>query len=205
MRLKMSTRASLTWWPTSSSREPSGPIEAAPPAAAAQPPRVGSAGGAPGSAREHRVEALVAFADAVLHTAGDERVASLERIDQRCRREPSASVAEILQDEALQGHAVGEALEGKGLDDELRGADLVKAAVEAELVAVADVQVAVRPACAAVVMIDAHLMAAGPEPLHHQLGVGVRPEDLRRGGVELPDDAHERHVGVGGDLGLVGA
>ena len=35
--------------------------------------------------------------------------------------EPGAAVAEVLEDEPLEGHAVGQALEGEGLDDQLDG------------------------------------------------------------------------------------
>ena len=45
-----------------------------------------------------------------------------------------------------------------------------------------DVHVAVRPAGAAVEVVDPHLEAARPEPLDDELGVGVGPEDLRRAG-----------------------
>ena len=83
------------------------------------------------------VEALVALADAVLHAAGDERVAGLEESTSdvavsRVRPSPRSS-----NDERLEGDAVGHALEGEGLHDQLGGAHLVEAAVEAELVAVA--------------------------------------------------------------------
>jgi hypothetical protein len=88
------------------------------------------------SAGEQFVEAVVSLADAVLHAAGEERVAAFERVDQRGRRQAGAAVAEVLEEEALQGYAVGLAFEGEGLDDELGGAHLVEAAVEAELVAI---------------------------------------------------------------------
>jgi len=51
---------------------------------------------------------------------------ALERVDQRPRREPGAAAAEVLEDEALQGHAVGDALERKGLDDQFGGGHLWK-------------------------------------------------------------------------------
>src|SRR5437763_80024 len=157
-----------------------------------------------GLAGEQFVQALVALAHAVLHAAGDERVAGFKGVDQRGRRESGATVAEVLEDAAFEGHAVGKAFEREGLHDHLRRAHLVEAAVEAELVAVTGVHVAVGTAGAAVPRVDAHLVAAGPEPLRDELGVGVGPEDLPGRRVELAGDAHEGDLRVDGDLGLAG-
>ena len=88
---------------------------------------------------EQLVEALVALAHADLHAAGHEGVAALEGVDQRGRGQPGAAVAEVLEDELLQGDAVGHALEGEGLDDQLVRPHLVEAAAEAVLLAVAGV------------------------------------------------------------------
>ncbi len=81
------------------------------------------------------------------------------------------------------------------------GSDLVEAAEEAVLVAVAHVHVPVATAGAAVVAVDAHLVTPRPEPLDDELGVGVRAEHLLGRSVELPCDADEGNLRVGNDLG----
>ena len=78
---------------------------------------------------------------------------------------------------------------------------LVEAAVEAVLLAVAGVQVAVGPAGAAVVVVDGHREVARAEPLDDELGVGVGPEDLLGGRIELAGDADQGNGRVGDDLG----
>src|SRR5688572_20818310 len=93
---------------------------------------------------EQLVEALVALAHAFFHAARDERVARLERVDERCASEAGAAVTEIFEDHSLERDAIGLALEREGLHDELRRPNLVERAVEAELVSVAHVHVAVR-------------------------------------------------------------
>src|SRR3954467_8285978 len=99
------------------------------------------------------VEALVPLDDAAFHAAGDERVPVGERVDQGCRGQPGAAVAEVLEHELLQGDLVREALEGEGLHDQLVRPHLVEAAVEAELRAVPRVDVPVGAAGAAVEVV----------------------------------------------------
>jgi hypothetical protein len=120
--------------------------------------------------------------------------------DSRVRPSPQSSKGQLLERDAVRL-----ALEGEGLDDELAGAHLVEGPVEAELVAVTGVDVVIGAAGAAVPGVDSHLVAARPEPLDDEPGVGMRAEDSLGRGVELPDDPDEWHVGVDSDLGLVGA
>ena len=94
------------------------------------------------------------------------------------RGEAGAAVAEVLEHHLLEGDTVGHPLEGEGLDDQLGGAHLVEAAVEAVLVSVTRVHVAIGPSRTAVEVVDPHLVAARPEPLLQELGVGVGPEHL---------------------------
>src|SRR3954471_19319253 len=132
------------------------------------------------SAGEHLVEALVALADADLHPAGHEGVAALEGVHQRGRGQPRAAVAEVLENELLQRHAVGHALAGEALRDQPRGTPLVEAATKAVLLAAPALQVAVGAAGAAVEVVDCHLQAPWAQPLDEQVRIGVSAEDLLR-------------------------
>jgi Co/Zn/Cd efflux system component len=98
-----------------------------------EPTLGGLASGCPDQPARQLVEALVALADAGFHPAGDEGVAGLEGVDQRGRRQAGAAAAEVGEDQAFQGHAVGLAVEGEGLHDQLRGPHVVEGPVEAEL------------------------------------------------------------------------
>ena len=82
------------------------------------------------------VELGVALVDAGLHAAGQPLVAALEAVDERLRVQPGAAVAEVLEPQRLERDAVGLTVEREGLHDAVL-ADLVEAAVEAVLLAVA--------------------------------------------------------------------
>src|SRR5262245_39421898 len=71
--------------------------------------------------REQLVELLVALADADVHAARHHAVPCLERVDQGRGRQARAPIAQVLELETLEGHAVGHALPREGLDDDLAG------------------------------------------------------------------------------------
>jgi hypothetical protein len=98
--------------------------------------------------------------------------------------------------------ALRHALEREGLHDELGRPNVVEAAVEGELGAIRDVEVAVRAAGPAVEVIDDH-HPVRPEPLLDEVRVGVCRKDLGDRCVELPDDRHHRNRLVDQDLRLV--
>ena len=106
---------------------------------------------------EQLVEALVALDDAGLHAAGDDGVAVLEAVARAtwrrggCGRRSSGSSVSF-----SRATWSGIALEGEGLHDELGRPHLVEAAVEAVLLAVAAVDVAVLATGAAVQRVDLH-------------------------------------------------
>ena len=98
--------------------------------------------------------------DTFLHATGEERVAVFEAVDERRGDEARTTVAEILEHQPLERDAVGYALPGEGLHDQLRGPHLVEAAVEAVLLAVARVDVAIGATRPAVEAINAELEIA---------------------------------------------
>jgi hypothetical protein len=134
---------------------------------------------------EQAIQLLVSLAHTVLHSAGEDDGAFLEGADQRGHAEPGPSVLKSLELSSLQGDAVGEAFVSEGLSDDLVRAHPVEAAVEAELLLTASVQVAVGTTGAAVEVIDCHFEVAGPEPFSEDIGVGVGTKHLRRRCVEL--------------------
>src|SRR5664279_4157074 len=79
---------------------------------------------------QHLVELGVALADAGLHAAGQPGVTALEAVDQGLGVQPGAAIAEVLEPQRLQCHAVGLALEGEGLHDPV-GTHFMEGAVEA--------------------------------------------------------------------------
>ena len=126
---------------------------------------------------EELVEALVALADAVLHAAGDERVAALEAVDEglgdrRVRPSPRSSKRSFSS--ATRRGTV----EGEGLHDQLVRADLVEAAVEAVLVAVAAVLRSGTSRRCGSPSGRSPSRGGGARATGEQLGVDVGPEHL---------------------------
>ena len=117
-----------------------------------------------------------------------------------CRRvRPSPRSSKV---ERLERHALGRALPGEGLHDPL-GADGVEAAAEAGAEVLAPRGgVAPRAAVAGVPVVDVGADVGRADPAGEQLGVGVRPEQLRRGGREVAVDVDHRDLLVGLDAGL---
>ena len=145
------------------------------------------------------VEPLVALDEAGV----DEGVPVLEAVDEGRRGESGAAVAEVLEPVLLQDDEVGSGVGGEGLDDQLVGDHVVERAVDASLHVVAGHRDAVGAAGPTVEVVEPDREALGPVPPDEQLGVDVGPEDLRRRGVELPDDVHHRQLLVDDDLGFV--
>jgi len=145
------------------------------------------------------VEPLVALDEAGV----DEGVPVLEAVDEGRRGESGAAVAEVLEPVLLQDDEVGSGVRGEGLDDQLVGDHVVERAVDASLHVVAGHRDAVGAAGPTVEVVEPDREALGPVPPDEQLGVDVGPEDLRRRGVELPDDVHHRQLLVDDDLGFV--
>ena len=167
--------------------------------------RAGGSCGMPVTARplsSIRSSARVAVVHAGLHAAGQPAVARLEGVAQAHRVQPGAPVAEVLEDQRLEGHALGHALPGEGLHDPVR-ADGVEAAPEGGLeLRPAGRGVAPRPSVAGVPVLDLGADVVGADPAGEQLGVGVGPEQLRRGGREVAVDVDHRDLLVGLDPGL---
>src|SRR5262249_11093891 len=99
-------------------------------------------------------------------------------------------------------HAVGLTVVGEGLHDAVL-ADLVEAAVEPVLLAVAGRDVAPATSGGGVPVEDPGVHAVGTDPAREQLGNGVRPHQLRGAGVEVAGEADDRNVRVGFDRDLV--
>src|SRR5690349_9091386 len=133
------------------------------------------------SVGEQPVELGVAVVHADLHAAGQPGVAALEAVDQRGGDQTGTAVAEVLEGERLERDALGRALEGEGLHEPVL-ADLVEGAVEAVLLALVDVGEAPAATGACVPVVDPGVDLVGTDPLHEQLGVGVRLDELRRRG-----------------------
>ena len=119
-----------------------------------------------------------------------------------CRVQPGAAVAEVLEPQRLERHVVGLTVEREGLHDAVV-ADLVEAAVEAELHAVASRDVAPATARRGVPVEDLGVHPVRPDPAGEQLGIGVGPHQLRRRGVEVAGHADDRQGGIGLDRDLV--
>ena len=89
-----------------------------------------------------------------LHAAGQPAVAGLEGVAQAHRVQPGVPVAEVLEDQRLERHALGHALPGERLDDPV-GTDGVEAAPEGRLeLRPAGRGVAPRPSVARVPVLD---------------------------------------------------
>jgi hypothetical protein len=114
------------------------------------------------------------------------------------------AVAEVLERQGLQGHAVRLALPGEGLDDAIRP-DLVEATVKAVLLQriplAPVVDEAPAPAGAGVPVLDAGADVGRADPAGVDLGIGVRPEQLGGRGLEIPGHADQGNLRVGLDPG----
>ena len=115
-----------------------------------------------------------------------------------------AAVAEVLEPQRLERDAVGLAVERERLHDAVV-ADLVEAAVEAVLLAVAAGDVAPAAAGGGVPVDDLGVHPVRTDPAGEQLGIGVGPHQLRRGGVEVAGHADDGQGGVGLDRDLIAA
>ena len=160
------------------------------------PPLLGGPGDLAGG--EQGVQLGVALVHADLHPAAQPGVPALEAVAQRLCAQPGAAVAEVLEAERLQRDSVRVALPGEGLHDPVRP-DLVEAAVEAELHPVPGGDVAPAAAGAGVPAVEGGRHPVRADPPSEQLRVGVRPEQLRRGGREVPGDADDRDRRIGLD------
>ena len=154
------------------------------------------------SSADQGVELGVALVDAGLHAAGQPLVAAFEAVDERLRVQPGAAVAEVLEPQRLERDVVGLTVERERLHDAVV-TDLVEAAVEAELDAVAPGDVAPAAAGGRVPVEDLGVHPVGSDPAGEQLGIGVGPHQLRRRGVEVAGHADDRQGGIGLDRDLV--
>src|SRR5690606_39926750 len=160
-----------------------------PPAGAARPARARSATpGSPALLGEEAVQLGVALVDAALHAGGEHAVTLLEGVAQRLRVQPRVAVAEVLERQRLERNTLRVALEGERLDDALL-VDLVEAATEGVLLAVASRDVAPLAAVAGVPDDDLGVHAVRADPAGEQRRVGVRGQQLRGGGAEVARDA----------------
>jgi glycogen(starch) synthase len=186
-----------------------GPGPVRPGARRPAPRRPGRAAAARGRGRRRSDAALggqplqlgVPLLDTDLHAALKPGIPALEAVHQRLSVQAGPPVAEVLEPQRLQGHPVRLALEGEGLHDPVRP-HLVERAVERILLAVAGGHVAPAATGPGVPVVDLVDQRVRPAPLHEQIRVGVRPQQLSRGRSELPGDPDDRQLRVGLDLRL---